>query len=217
MKHKKYSHIFWDWNGTLLDDVKRCMSCINTMVRKRGLPLLESIRDYQNVFGFPIIDYYRRVGFDFTKESFEVLAVEYIDLYHEKGGVPVCLFSDVKDTLKSLHEADYLQVVLSASAMDNLLTQIYPYDILSFFDGILGVSDIYAKSKVDIGRDYMSHNPVTAGLMVGDTVHDYEVAVAMGIDCVLVDRGHQSREQLRACSVPIFDDIASVRAFLVSE
>jgi phosphoglycolate phosphatase len=33
-------------------------------------------------------------------------------------------------------------------------------------------------------------------IMVGDTVHDSEVAEAMAIDCVLVEHGHVSRKRL---------------------
>ncbi len=28
-------HIIWDWNGTLLDDVKACVDAINNMLDKK--------------------------------------------------------------------------------------------------------------------------------------------------------------------------------------
>jgi phosphoglycolate phosphatase len=46
-------------------------------------------------------------------------------------------------------------------------------------------------------------------ILVGDTRHDYEVAQALGIGCVLVEGGHQSRERLVTCPVPL---LASIRA-----
>ena len=78
----KYSHIIWDWNGTLLDDVGACVRAINQMLGSRGLPLLKSVAAYRAVFGFPIEDYYRRVGFDFDKEPFADLSDEYIPIYY---------------------------------------------------------------------------------------------------------------------------------------
>ena len=39
--------------------------------------------------------------------------------------------------------------------------------------------------------------------MVGDTLHDVEVARALGIDIVLVDHGHHSREKLLGADVNV--------------
>ena len=61
----KYSHIIWDFNGTILNDVNTGIMSVNALLRDRGLKTLDSVDDYHKVFGFPIIDYYKRLGFDF--------------------------------------------------------------------------------------------------------------------------------------------------------
>ena len=43
--------------------------------------------------------------------------------------------------------------------------------------------------------------------MVGDTLHDFDTADAMGIPCVLIAAGHNSKKRLLACGVPVFDSI----------
>ena len=58
----KYKNVVWDWNGTLLNDVKVGVNTLNDMLGRRGLPLL-SVEDYKEKFGFPVIDFYDRVGF----------------------------------------------------------------------------------------------------------------------------------------------------------
>ena len=40
-------------------------------------------------------------------------------------------------------------------------------------------------------------------LMIGDTLHDADVAKAIGAKCVLVARGHQSRQTLLTAGVPV--------------
>ncbi|MDR2569759.1 MAG: HAD family hydrolase, partial [Oscillospiraceae bacterium] len=84
-----------------------------------------------------------------------------------------------------------------------------------YFDELLGLSDIYAKSKIDIGLDYLSRKNAEKAILIGDTIHDYEVASALGIDCVLIPNGHQSREMLFSCNVPILDDISFVPKYLL--
>jgi len=74
--------IIWDWNGTLLDDMDICISSMNRMLSKRELPEL-NIDKYRDVFTFPVIDYYKAIGFDFRKEPWDVAAHEFIWLYLE--------------------------------------------------------------------------------------------------------------------------------------
>ena len=81
---QRYTHIIWDFNGTILDDVQLGIRCVNTMLSKRGLPVLPDVEAYRQVFGFPIEAYYRRLGFDFEKEDYHtVLAPEWV---RSRGG-----------------------------------------------------------------------------------------------------------------------------------
>ena len=37
----KYTHIIWDWNGTLLDDVGASLASVNDMLEARGEPPMD--------------------------------------------------------------------------------------------------------------------------------------------------------------------------------
>ena len=63
----RYTHIIWDFNGTLFDDVEAGINSVNDMLSERGLKTLEDKEDYRKVFKFPIIEYYKDLGFDFEK------------------------------------------------------------------------------------------------------------------------------------------------------
>jgi phosphoglycolate phosphatase len=215
VRKKNYSHIIWDWNGTLLDDVEWCIAQINIMLKKRNIKTLTDISDYHSVFRFPIIEYYKKAGFDLEIEPFEILAKEYINLYHGEGSSSVKLHDDAEGVLKILKVNQISQIILSASEQENLLSQLRPFDIQHYFDEILGISDIYAKSKIEIGLDYLSRNCVVNGVIIGDTMHDYEVSKAMGIDCLLVAHGHQSKETLSSCGVKVFNNLHEVLNFLL--
>ncbi|MDR2502282.1 MAG: HAD hydrolase-like protein, partial [Oscillospiraceae bacterium] len=150
----KYSHVLWDWNGTLLDDAAWCMECVNDMLARRGLRPLANLSEYRSVFTFPVEDYYRRVGFDFDAEPFAVLAEEYMALYHGNDS-RLTLFPEIRKTLRILRERGLRQNILSASRIDNLLRQIELFGIAPYFDVILGISDIYARSKEDVAVRYL--------------------------------------------------------------
>ncbi|HSR88152.1 MAG TPA: HAD hydrolase-like protein, partial [Pontiella sp.] len=78
------------------------------------------------------------------------------------------------------------------------------------------LNDIYAAGKVENGKQYIARQATDPEhvLFVGDTVHDFEVAQAMGVNCVLVACGHNSRPRLDACGVPVFKSLAEVRNHL---
>ena len=68
-----YKHIMWDWNGTLLNDSHMAVMVINQTLAKRDMPTIDHER-YQQIFGFPVIDYYRRLGFDLWMNPLRLLA-----------------------------------------------------------------------------------------------------------------------------------------------
>ena len=49
--------IFWDWNGTLLDDVDFTHGCLNWMLESHGYPQRYDLAQYRELFRFPIEDY----------------------------------------------------------------------------------------------------------------------------------------------------------------
>ena len=68
--------VIWDFNGTLVDDVDLALRSINTMLVRRGLA--PASRDvYRRAFGFPLADYYRRLGMDLSPETMAGLAGEF--------------------------------------------------------------------------------------------------------------------------------------------
>ena len=78
-----YKHIIWDWNGTLLNDVDFCRRIINRILVENDLPEL-SLNRYREIFTFPVEDYYKTAGLDFSKTSFEVLGKDFMVEYEAK-------------------------------------------------------------------------------------------------------------------------------------
>ena len=193
---KKYKHVFWDWNGTILDDVALCVQVINRLKVTRGQPPI-TVERYRAVFGFPVKDYYRDVGFDFSKEPFEKVGKEWMDGY-EQEKYTCGLRAGVTEVLGKISSSGVGQSVLSAYSQDFLTEAVAHYGLSRYFTRLRGLDNIYAPSKVELGKKLMAELGHKKGetLMIGDTEHDLETARAMGADCVLLAGGHQSRERL---------------------
>lgn len=201
----KYKHIIWDWNGTLLDDAWLCVEILNRMLKRRDMKTT-SLSEYQMHFDFPVINYYVRLGFDFKKESFDDIAREYVYAY-ESGRRRCLLRKGVIDIIKQFRAKGFLQSVLSASRQSSLIEALEMFDLKNFFENIVGLDDYYAHSKVDAGKKLLENLAVSEKevLLIGDTTHDYQVACELGVDCLLLPAGHQSRERLLAAGAEVCD------------
>ena len=215
-REKICKHIIWDWNGTLLDDVKIVVDAMNSLLIRRKLPLLD-MEKYREFFTFPVKAYYDRLGFDFLKEPFEELASEYISEFNsDKYGFK--LHKGVEDVLEYVRTMGIGQSILSASKEQELNEILLQMNIKEFFENVAGLGNHYADSKVARGIELLSDLNLKPDdvLLIGDTIHDYEVSRELGCDCLLVCNGHQSQKRLLECSVDIISDITGVINFLES-
>ena len=169
----RIKYLFIDFNGTLLDDRQLCLDLLNEFLEEQHKKTLD-MDSYKDIFGFPIREYYLKAGLTFENESYEDMAIRFIDQY-KRLSLNCTLYDDVVDTLRYLKDRDVKLILLSASEINNLISQTNYYKITDYFDDILGTSDIYANSKEEIGIDYIKKNNIDLDecLFVGDTTHDF--------------------------------------------
>jgi phosphoglycolate phosphatase len=210
------THVVWDWNGTLFDDLHTCVAVANQLLGEFDLPGLTGVDDYHAKFRFPIIEYYADLGFDTSPAgNFDSAARRYMELYGA-ASVQCRLHEGAMEALGAVHEAGVRQVVISASQQDNLRVQLAPFGLDAYLDGIHGIDDIYAASKESLARRWLAEEGLWGDevLFVGDSEHDFEIAQAVGARCVLFSGGHHARLHLESLGVPVIDDLREVAAFL---
>ena len=200
---QKYRHIIWDWNGTLLDDVWLCVEILNEMLSGRNrLPITRD--QYLAQFGFPVRDFYERIDFDFSAEPYETVAREYIDRYEQR--CRQCKLHDhAMDVLRHYHQSGRRQSILSVYHHAKLEGILDFFELRSMFTTISGSDNHHAHGKIDQGIRLTAESGVAPDriVLVGDTIHDYEVAQEAGVDCILFAGGHYLEHRLQSCGVPI--------------
>jgi phosphoglycolate phosphatase len=201
-----YSHILWDFNGTILNDVETGIKSANVLLSRRNMKTIENTAGYHKVFCFPIIRYYQNLGLNLEKEPFEDLAVEWMEQYliYSKSAK---LYDGIIDILTYIKDSKIPQIILSATEKDMLKDQLTSLGILNYFDDFLGLDNIHAYSKVDIAKEWLERVKPEKAVLIGDTVHDYETATQIGADCILIANGHQCKDTLLSCGVPVYDTI----------
>ena len=193
----QYRHIIWDWNGTLLDDIALCVEVNSAIMVDHGLPAL-TIERYQHLFGFPVEDYYERLGFDFGITPFRALADRYVADYNARA-LHAALHDGAVEALEAVKAQGKVQSILSAAQEVHVHEMIDHFGLRGHFHHIFGIPHRYASSKIDRGHELIAEAgvPPEETLLIGDTDHDHEVAEALGIDVLLVAAGHQSFTRLK--------------------
>jgi len=213
MKKNNFS-IIWDWNGTIVNDAPFFIKIMNSFLIKRQLPLI-SLDDYRRSFVFPVKNYYKNLGFNFSKESFNDLSLEFIDKYKEAMFFPP-LVKNMQSLLVELNKKKIKQVVVSVQENSLLKKAVTHYGLDPFFYYTQGTNNYQATSKISIARavfkKHLSLSKKT--ILIGDTEHDAEVARALNIDCCLVSYGHCNKEKLQKTSFPVVDSVLELRTML---
>ena len=207
---QQYKHVIWDWNGTLFNDAELCVDIINGVLTKRSLSPL-TIEKYRDIFTFPVEDYYKAAGFDFNIYPFKELGREWMDEY-ERRKYEISLFKDSEKVLDHISKLNIGQSILSAYSQNSLEEIVQNFKINNYFTHMVGLDNIYATSKVELGKDLMKRlgNGKGETILIGDTLHDYDVSQEIGADCVLIASGHQSKAKLKECGVDVLDSLGEL-------
>ena len=190
--------IIWDFNGTIIDDTATCLSIENKMLKDREMKYGYTVEDYRNLFCFPIINYYKKLGYTFENESYQEISNEFHRDY-------AALFNDIPlmdGFLDKIHESmdkGYDNVIFSATEQNLLNKQVKDLGINQYFKALIGIDDNMAFSKIEHAKRWMEENNINPDecFYIGDTLHDLETVKALKIkEYALVACGHQSFEVL---------------------
>ena len=205
--------IFWDWNGTLIADVPLVVKVNNLVFAQHGYRDTDE-EEYRRVFRFPVKDYYTALGV--AEEDFPMIAREWNEQYVAHFD-EARLAPDVPETLRRFRDAGFRQVIVSASQQAQLRAQVARFpELEGMFAEIMGLSDVYAASKVQLARDFLARDGVnpTDAIFLGDTTHDAEVARAIGCRCCLIACGHQEEAVLAHTHVPVLRSLRELYPIL---
>jgi len=202
--------IIWDWNGTLLNDTDICLESMNHLLKSRNHTVLTKER-YREIFNFPVRDYYIKAGFNFNLESFDVVALEFMELYFES--LPKApIFQDASAVLQAFQQMNLNQVLISAMEHESLISSVKEKGLFPYFNHISGIQDYFAAGKAENAKRVVKEinlDPTTT-LLIGDTIHDYEVANELGVRCILVANGHQSNERLKKLDCDVVESLEMI-------
>jgi phosphoglycolate phosphatase len=204
----------WDWNGTLINDTSLCVDILNKLLSIYDQPLI-SIEYYRNNFSFPVSAFYKRISLPSSGKTFDDVSLFFISEYRLKW--KECnLHQGVLQILKMIQQLGLRQSILSAGNQSDVELFVNHFKLDCFFNQVFGTNNIKAEGKIELGKKFITNSNLRPEeiLLVGDTIHDLQVAKAIGCSVLLFSRGHNSNTQLSGYSVQIINSLMEVAQYL---
>lgn len=212
----RYKHIFWDFNGTIIDDVHNALACVNDMLTRKGMKTI-TLKEYYDYVETPIVNFYYRI-----LPPEEVVFSEISKEYHEDYArhlEETTLAVGAKELLKELKEKGIHQYIITSNFIGETLDLTKKFGIHHLFDEILGADNTLAESKIERAKAFFDLKQIdrNEAIFIGDTLHDLETANALGIDCILVAYGHQGKKLLWEHNAFVVENLEDVKAIIIDE
>ncbi len=208
---EEIKNILFDFNGTLVDDLDLCLDLLNEMLESCHHKSVNK-DEYLEIFDFPVIEYYKKAGFVFPEDNFAVLADYFIKQYSYRN-TECPIFDNVIEILNYFKSIGKNLFIVSASEKTLLLNQLKQYKIDEYFDDVSGLDNINATSKIESAKKFILEKKLDLSktIFIGDTLHDFEVSKALGVKCILISKGHQSKKRLLNSNCLVIDDIIELK------
>ena len=115
---KKHKRVYWDWNGTLINDVDVCIDITNKFLMSKGAkPITKDF--YLKNFTIPVVKYYESLNLKGVPH--EELTEFFISDYRNQRAQ---LYSGTENLLSDLYELKVEQLILSAAHTEELKEQL---------------------------------------------------------------------------------------------
>jgi phosphoglycolate phosphatase-like HAD superfamily hydrolase len=200
------THLVWDWNGTLLDDLSLVVSSTNEAFASVGGRSVDS-DEHRRVFRRPVAEFYAEIlQRAVDADEFGRLDQIFHDAYR-LGLTTTSLAVDAKEAISSWSGS---QSLLSMWFHEELIPAIESYGLAGSFTRVDGL-------RTEVGGDLKAGHlarhldelgvPGERAVLIGDSLDDATAAESVGAVAVLYAGGFTHPTRLRASGRPVADTL----------
>ena len=204
-----YQLLIFDWDGTLMDSTRLIASCLQCACRDMGLAVPEFV-DAKFVIGLGLAETVRYVAPDLEPERERDLVAHYRRhfLAREHEGL---LYDGVSEMLADLHGRGKRLAVATGKARRGLERALDSTGLRRLFETSRCADEGFAKPHPDMIHAILEGTGVSAAdaLMIGDTIHDLDLAANAGVDAVAVSYG--AHDEALLVTRPSLAQLATVK------
>ncbi len=211
-----YRLVIFDWDGTLLDSIGAIVRCSQAALAELDLPPVEESK-IRSVIGLGLRETVEALHPECDEETFWRIVSSYRRLWLSGYCETPVLFAGTERLLEGLSRRGLLLAVATAKSRNGLEHDFERTGIGRLFVASRTVDEAPSKPNPQMLLDILDELGVTQeeALMVGDTVHDLQMAANAGVASVAVTSGSHPRASLEAQGpAACFDSVVELAAWL---
>lgn len=191
--------VVFDWDGTLIDSIGAILACTYAMLDELGLPHIDRDRMLALIgasLGSSVDALAPGASDEVRARVVETYRRLWFDEYHRRP----TLIEGAKGALDELAESGALLGVATAKSRRGLATDLERVGLAKSFHASRTADETLPKPSPNMLLEILDELGVRSrhALMVGDSIHDIEMAHNAGVPVVAVSSGSQPEETLRA-------------------
>ncbi|MDD1612063.1 MAG: HAD-IA family hydrolase [Methylococcaceae bacterium] len=194
----RFELLIFDWDGTLMDSIGWIVHCMQTAAEQAGcqIPPAEAAKD---VIGLSITRAMDTLFPDAGPELREQLVRGYSQEYASRPLGPEDLFAGVHEMLEELNGAGYRLAVATGKTRAGLQKALQATGTENLFYITRAADETASKPDPLMLQEIISHVdvPPARALMIGDSIHDLQMAQNAQISAIGVSCGAHSEEILQ--------------------
>ena len=210
--------LVFDWDGTLMDSAGHIVAAVRAAAEDIGVrvPIEDDVR---HVIGLGLREAIAAVLPELDDEGYARFVEAYRRRFWQESLHGQSLFSGAREVLLELKAAGYLLAVATGKGKNGLRHVLEKEMLHQVFDVTRCAEETLSKPHPQMLNEILDDLGLmpTAGLMIGDTTYDMEMAVRAGMDRLGVSYGaHQKDLLLSHRPLGILNDIRDLPQWLAS-
>ena len=200
------THLVWDWNGTLLDDLSLVVEATNRAFAAVGGRSLDS-DEHRRTFRRPVAEFYAEI----LERAVDAEEFGRLDrIFHDAYRLGLTTTSLAADAMLALKSWPGSQSLLSMWFHSELVPAVDTYGLTGVFTRVDGL-------RTEIGGDLKAGHlarhldelgvPGDRAVLIGDSLDDALAAESVGAAAVLYTGGFTHPARLRASGRPVADTL----------
>jgi len=215
----RYQLVIFDWDGTLMDSALKIVRCFQAAARDSELPV-PSAQDVHDIIGLGLHEAYTQLYPDRPNDQKEFAIERYRQHFLHFDQTEMPLFAGVMEGLQELYNGGLRLAVATGKARRGLDRVMNETGTRDFFVATRCSDETFSKPHPQMLLDLLEITQVQAeaAVMIGDSVHDMEMARRAGIDPVGVTYGVHPQERLATHSpLACLNSFREVRDWLLDQ
>ena len=194
----RFDLIIFDWDGTLVDSIDWIVCCLQKAARSQGCDIPEE-QAAKEIIGLSIQKAMEKLFPEIDEKTQEQLIASYSQEFFSKPITEDDLFSGVNEMLQKFKQAGYQLAVATGKSRSGLEKAMQGTGLSDFFHITRCADQTASKPHPVMLEEIIKEMAVSKErvVMVGDSVHDMQMAINAGISSIAVSCGANSTEQLQ--------------------